>query len=467
MAEGHQSRGKREIQRVIRRGGVDWLRVMRTIAAGRIAVAVLVLVGAACTRSGRDADASSRSAAGAPRLAKVRLGVSVLLDDSGHLIRGKRVGLLTNHTGIDERGQTTVELLTSDARATALGVKVVALLVPEHGLAGTEDRTNLPGGRDPRTGIPMHSLYGAATIAPPDSALRDLDAIVVDLQDIGTRTWTYVGVMVYAMRAGARRGLPVLVLDRPNPITGSRSEGPLLDSTLANPNDPSPTRPGRAFALYPLPLRHGMTVGELARYYNETIPLRAELTVIPMSGWRRSLWFDQTTIPWVRPSPNMPSLASALTYPALVAFESSNVSVGRGTDEAFQRLGAPWMRAKPLADMLNARELVGIRFEPFEFTPQAPTDGKYGGRKIPGLRLVVTDRDRVQVSRVGAALLWAIARLHSDSLRLDSLGFDLRFGAPSARRALLRGDDPDEVIDRELPAAMAVDQRARRFRIYR
>jgi uncharacterized protein YbbC (DUF1343 family) len=410
-------------------------------------------------------DDGARAARGAS--ARVRPGITVLLDDSIHLVRGKRVGLLTNHTGINEQGESDIDLLTRDRRAQAAGVRLVTLFAPEHGIRGTEDRENLASEVDQRTGLPIHSMYGAATLAPADSLLRGLDVLVFDLQDIGTRTWTYVGLMVYAIRSAGRNKLPIVVLDRPNPITGARAEGTLLDTAIANPHDPSPSKPGQAYALYPFPLRHGMTMGEMARFYNETLQLGAELHVVPMAGWRRTLWFDETGLPWVKPSPNMPSLTSALVYPAIVPFEGSNLSVGRGTPEAFQQIGAPWLRADSAARLLNDLGLTGVRFEALRFTPREPTDRKFAEQAIPGVRVVVTNRDQVQAARVGAALLWAVSRVNADSLRLRDAAVDLRLGAARVRQALVRGEDPDAVIDRELPSVVDFERKARRFQMYR
>jgi uncharacterized protein YbbC (DUF1343 family) len=290
---------------------------------------------------------------------------------------------------------------------------------------------------------------------------------VFDLQDIGTRTWTYEGAMVYAMRAAARAGKPFLVLDRPNPIGGANSDGPILDSALANPNDPGPGKPGRAYAMYSIPLRHGLTMGELARYYNATLGIGAQLHVIPARGWRRDIWFDGSGLRWVKPSPNMPSLASALIYPALVAFEGTNLSVGRGTDIAFQWLGAPWLKSEAVARMLNDRALAGVRFSAQTFRPENPTDKKYAGQTLPAVRVEIVNRDAIQTGRVGAALLWAIAQTSRDSLRVDTLSFDLRFGSSDMRRSLLRGLDPDSLIDASLPSVTAFRQRAGEFFLYR
>jgi uncharacterized protein YbbC (DUF1343 family) len=397
----------------------------------------------------------------------VRPGITVLLDDSIALVRGKRVGLLTNQTGIDEHGRSDIELLARDPRATAAGVKLVALFSPEHGIRGTEDRTHVASGIDARSGLPVHSLYRATTIAPPDSLLRQLDVLVFDLQDIGTRTWTYVGSLVYAMRAAARTGVPIVVLDRPSPLTGEGVSGPMLDSSLSNAEEHTRTRAARPYALYPFPLRHGMTMGEMARFYNAELGIGATLHVVPIGGWRREQWYDETGLPWVKPSPNMPSLTSALLYPSVVPFEATNLSVGRGTPEAFEHLGAPWLKPKAVIALLEAQDLAGVRFEEEAFTPVRPGDSKYPGVRIPGIRIIVEDRNRVQSGRLGAALFWAVAQVHRDSLRVRLPDFDLLFGSRSAREALLRGEDPDAVIDATVAEVVAFQRQARPYLIYR
>ena len=405
--------------------------------------------------------------ASAPKPEKVRPGISVLLSDRIGLIRGRRVALITNQTGVDERGESDIDLLRDDARARMARVQLVALFAPEHGIRGTEDRANVGDEVDRRSGLTVHSLYGTSTLAPPDSLLRGVETLIVDLQDIGTRTWTYVGVMLYAMRAAARLHIPILVLDRPNPITGTRMDGPLLEAALANPDDPTPEKPGKATALYPVPLRHGMTLGEMALMFNASLSVGADLTVVPVRGWRRSMWFDETGLPWVRPSPNIPSLTSALLYPGLVAFEGTNLSVGRGTREAFQRIGAPWLKSREVADLLSDRLIPGVKFVAERFTPSSPTDGKYAGVEIPGVRVEVTDRDRVNPARIGAAILWAVMRTGADSLTFRLPRFDELFGTSRLREALERGDDPDTVLDRELPATTSFRESVKPFLLYR
>jgi uncharacterized protein YbbC (DUF1343 family) len=420
---------------------------------------LMVMIGAAgCAGHGTTAAPVVRG--------RVRPGITVLLEDSLALVRGKRIGLLTNQTGVDANGVSDIELLR-DARARAAGVTLVRLFSPEHGIRGTEDRQHLESGIDERSGLMVHSLYTVTTIAPPDSLLVDLDAILYDLQDIGTRTWTYVGAMVYAMRAAARRHLPIIVLDRPDPITGDHVDGPVLDTALSNAEEHTAQRPGKAYALYPFPLRHGMTMGELALFYNSVLGINAQLHVVPMTGWRRSMWLDQTGLPWVRPSPNLPTLTSALVYPSLVAFEGTNVSVGRGTSDAFQRFGASWMNAPRVAELLSARHLPGVRFTVDSFTPVNPGDAKFNGVRIPGVHIDVTDRERVQSGRLSAAILWAIVQTNRDSLRISTRAFDERFGSRAIREAILAGTDPDMAFDSQRAAVEQFLRGAARFRIYR
>jgi uncharacterized protein YbbC (DUF1343 family) len=273
--------------------------------------------------------------------------------------------------------------------------------------------------------------------------------------------------MVYSMRASARLHKPFIVLDRPNPITGYIIEGPVLDASLANPEDPAPGRPGLAYALWPMPLRHGMTMGELALYFNDVLKIHADLHVVPATGWRRDVWFDLTGLPWVKPSPNMPDIRSAILYPGLVAFESTNLSVGRGTPEAFQRIGAPWLNAAATLALLKDREIPGVRFYNESFTPVNPGDGKYSGQTIPGLKMVVVNRSALQAARVGATLLWAINKTAGSRLTIENRGFDLRFGSPSLREALLRGEDPDVLIDKEYKSAYAFRDATRQYLIYK
>jgi uncharacterized protein YbbC (DUF1343 family) len=416
-------------------------------------LALALPICASCTVINKQIDPTSELAE-----ARVRPGITVLLSDSLGLIKGKRIGLLTNQTGVNEKGDSDIDLLRQK-KAREAGVQLVQLFSPEHGLRGTEDRQNIANGVDAGSGLPVYSLYGQQTMAPPDSMLRSLDALVFDLQDIGTRTWTYEGALVYAMRASARVQRPIIVLDRPNPLTGYIIEGPLLDSSLANPEDPAPGRAGQAYALWPMPLRHGMTMGELALYFNDVLKIHADLHVVPALGWRRDVWFDLTGLPW--------SLRSAIIYPGLVAFEATNLSVGRGTLEAFQHVGAPWLNAAATVAILKDRELPGVRFFAETFTPRNPSDGKYNGQTIPGIRIQVIDRSSAQAARIGATLLWAINKTAGSKLTISDREFDLRFGSPQVRQALLRGEDPDVLIDREYKNAYTFRNATRQYLIYK
>ncbi|MEO7996273.1 MAG: DUF1343 domain-containing protein [Gemmatimonadaceae bacterium] len=445
-------------------------QLARWLAAGAI-VATTALGFAACSHNGpREEDEPQQRVGQDGELMReqrrqVRTGLSVLVEDSLKLIAGKRVGLITNQTGVDERGRSGIDLLFSDPRVVKAGVRLVALFSPEHGIRGTEDRENLSDTRDTKTKLPIYSLYGASTVAPPDSALKTIEVLIIDLQDVGTRTWTYVGAMVFAMQAAAKANIPVLVLDRPNPITGTHTEGAMLDTAFAELINSA--RKSNGFSLWPMPLRHGLTMGELSLYFKAQLKLNTQLHVIPMRNWRRSMWFDQTGLPFVKPSPNLPNLASELLYPALVPFERSNVSVGRGTGEAFQRFGAPWLRADTVTKLLEDLGLTGVKFKAEHFTPVQPGDAKYGGQNIPGIRIEIVDRDLVQPSRVGAAILWAINKLNKDSLKITNDGFDERLGSKSVREAILSGTDPDAVMDRQLGRIVDFEKDVRKYHLYR
>jgi uncharacterized protein YbbC (DUF1343 family) len=397
----------------------------------------------------------------------VRPGISVLLADSLALIAGKRVGLLTNQSGIDERGVPTIDRLFTDARAKAAGTRLVRLFAPEHGIRGTEDRINLADETDPRTGLAVVSLYGRVPMPPPDSLLRDLDVLVVDLQDLGARPWTFPASMLYALRAAAKNRIRIVVLDRPNPIGGHIVEGPIADSALTNHEVHAPPKMARPTALFPVPLRHGLTMGEQARFYNGVLGLGADLHVVPAAGWSRGQWFDRTGLPWVKPSPNMPDLTSAMLYPGMVAFEPTNVSVGRGTPAAFQLIGAPWMDPARVLALLDTIPLPGVRLAPEDFTPVAPGDAKYAGKRVRGLRITVTDREQLRSTSLFAAMFWAIAKAHRDSLKVRDEGFDRTFGPAALRLALLAGESPRTVMARDTAAVAAFRRRVAPYLLYR
>jgi len=287
------------------------------------------------------------------------------------------VGLITNHTGIDSRGVPSIDRLVA-----APEVELMALYSPEHGIRGTEEGGDqVESGRDEETGLPIHSLYGE-TRKPTPTMLEGVEVLLFDIQDVGARYYTYVSTMAMGMEAAGEAGIPFVVLDRPNPIGGRAVQGTILDPRFAT-----------FVGLYPVPMRHGMTVGELARMMVGEFGVEVDLTVVPAEGWRRGMTFQDTGLPWVPPSPNMPSVESALHYPGTCLFEGTNVSVGRGTDEAFQVVGAPWLDGEALAAALDRYQIPGVSIEPARFTPRNPGDGKFGGEEIGGVRLRATAPD--------------------------------------------------------------------------
>ena len=331
---------------------------------------------------------------------KVQLGIDVLAAGGFAPLAGLRIGLLVNDASRDGSGRRTVQVL-----ASAQGVQLVALFSPEHGLGADRDG-KIASGRDSETGLPIHSLYGAQR-RPADNMLAGLDAVVVDLQDVGVRFYTYATTMGYLMEVAARRRLKVFVLDRPNPIGGAGVRGPMLDPDL------------RSFTGYfPMPLQHGMTLGELATMFNGELQTGADLTVIAMRGYRRDSWFDGTGLPWVNPSPNLRTVNAAVVYPGVALIEGTNVSVGRGTPVPFELVGAPWIDGPALAAYLERRGIAGVRFEPAVFTPNSD---RYAGKRCQGIRIVLLDREALDAPRLGMELAVALHRLHPKTFAVKDM----------------------------------------------
>ena len=345
-----------------------------------------------------------------------------------------RLGLLTNQTGIDAQGRRTIDVLAHDAPQAIPGLVLTTLFSPEHGIAGSFDQPGVPSTVDPATNLPVISLYGAtdAERRPSLDTLRALDAVVIDLQDAGVRFYTYETVLGYFLEAAAQTGTQIIVLDRPNPITGSFVQGPLSD-------------PGKeSYVDYmPIPVRHGMTIGELARYFNQQRHLNAPLTVIPMQGWQRGDWFDSTGLTWINPSPNLRDLEEATLYPALGLVESTNISVGRGTDTPFEILGAPWMNARPLAQFLNRRDLPGVRFLPVDFTPRKPYP--YAGELCHGVRVLVTDRNALDAPELGLEIASALHHLYPEDFQIEKMKTNL--ASQSVIDDLIAGHDPQRIAE--------------------
>jgi uncharacterized protein YbbC (DUF1343 family) len=367
-------------------------------------------------------------AAQAPRIGKtaaVLNGIDVLRKQGFSALAGKRVGLVTNHTGLAADGASTIDLLYKSGIC-----RLVALFSPEHGIRGTMDQS-IDASRDEATGLPIYSLYGA-TLRPTPEALRDLDALIFDIQDVGARFYTYATTMAYCLEETARAGIPFYVLDRPNPIGGLNVEGPLLDADKTS-----------FIGYMPLPVRHGMTLGELARYVNAEKKLGAALHVIPMEGWRRSFYFDDTGLLWVNPSPNMRSLAAAVLYPGVCLLEATNVSVGRGTDTPFEVMGAPWIEPRRLAAELKAEPLPGISFVPIYFTPTTSTNKN---QQCGGVSLMVTDRGRFNSVLAGLTFISVLFRLYPGNFEADKT---IRLlGNQQALDELKKGGRPADILQR-------------------
>ena len=383
----------------------------------------------------------------------MKLGVEVLFEERLDLIRGKRVGLITNPTGVDRRLGSIIERFRAEP-----AIKLAALYGPEHGVRGNAQAGEyVPFYFDAQFQLPVFSLYGQ-TQKPPAGMLTNIDAVmrqfdtqhtgktvergmlqsievmIFDLQDVGTRVYTYVATMAYAMQAAAEAGIPFIVLDRPNPINGVSMEGPILEFPAQS----------SFIGLYPVPLRHGMTAGELAQLFNARfLPRKADLTVVPMQGWLRRMWYDDTGLAWVLPSPNLPTLESAVVYPGQVILEGTNLSEGRGTTKPFELFGAPWIDGYVLARELNALDLPGAKFREAWFTP---TFSKFAGERCGGCQLHVVDRDVFQPIATTIALLEVARKASGQKLELHADYFDHVLGTATVREALNRGDGYSRIV---------------------
>ncbi|HWN07933.1 MAG TPA: DUF1343 domain-containing protein [Pyrinomonadaceae bacterium] len=326
----------------------------------------------------------------------VRPGIETFLANVPQALRGKRVGLITNQTATDRSRNTDIDLIAKHKH-----LKLVALLAPEHGIRGTvEAGETIVDETDPATGVPIYSLYKSEDRGPTPEMLKDVDVLVYDLQEVGGRTWTYVSTMALSMKAAARKGIPFVVLDRPNPIGGEIVEGALLDPKFKS-----------FVGMYPIPARHGMTVGELATLFNRKYGIGVILIVARVANWRRSQWFDQTGLPWVNPSPNLRSLDALTSYTGSVYFEGTNLTEGRGTDRPFEQIGAPWLKAGEVARVMNEKRLPGIRFEAITMSV-SPTAAKHKGQTIPAIRFAVTDRQVYRPVRTSLLLIDEIRKQH-------------------------------------------------------
>jgi uncharacterized protein YbbC (DUF1343 family)/CubicO group peptidase (beta-lactamase class C family) len=331
--------------------------------------------------------------------AKVLTGIDVLERDGFKQLAGMKIGLVTNHTGRNRDGRQTIDVLNN-----APGVKLVALFSPEHGIRGVADE-KVSDSRDEATGLPIYSLYGE-TRRPKPEQLKDLDALVFDIQDVGVRFYTYISTLGYLMEEAAKAHRPVFVLDRPNPIGGVEVEGPIADADKLT------------FTSYhTIPVRHGLTIGELGQLFNQQRKIGCDLRVIKMEGWQRSMWFDETNLTWINPSPNMRSLTEATLYPGIGLLETTNVSVGRGTDTPFEVVGAPWMQGDKVAEYLNSRQIPGVRFVPVRFTPKASV---FKDENCGGINIVVTDRVTFRPVTTGIEIAVGLRKLYPVEWKVES-----------------------------------------------
>lgn len=382
----------------------------------------------------------------------VKAGVDVLLENPEKHLRGSRVGLVTNPTGVT--GDLTPTL---DALYGHPCVELKAVFGPEHGVRG-DVQDALPVGHsiDPSTGLPVYSLYGEF-MKPTAEMLEGVDALVLDIQDVGARFYTYTSTLTYSLQAAAEHGVSLIVLDRPNPVNGLAVEGNILEPGFAS-----------FIGLHPIPMRHGLTMGELARFVNQEIGV--DLTVVPMRGWRRGMWFDETGLPWVQPSPNIPTLDTATVYPGTCLFEGVNVSEGRGTTRPFEYLGAPWIDGERWAAELNGLGLGGVRFRACSFTP---TFSKYDGQRCVGVQLHVLDRSSFKPVETTLHMLAAVLRLWPEEFRWLEPSydrrrhFDLLAGTSKTREALGRGTPVQEIVDGWREKLEEFDEMRQDFLIYR
>ncbi len=380
------------------------------------------------------------------RNGKTLTGLDVLAANGFAALKNRRVGLITNHTGVSREGRRNLDLMLE------AGVKVTALFSPEHGLAGKLDHENIGHSKDEKTGIPIWSLYSGKDRRPSEEMLKSVDILVFDIQDIGARFYTYICTLIYAMEEAARRRIPVMVLDRPNPINGVHVEGPMLDEDLKS-----------FVGCINVPLRHGMTAGEIARMANAEHKIGAQLEVVAMKDWQRGDWFDATGLTWIDPSPNMRSLNAALLYPGVAMLEGArNYSVGRGTDSPFEQIGADWIQGQELAAYLNARLIPGVRVYPTQFQPAG---SHFAGRLIQGVRFVITDREAFPSVRFGMELGAALEKLYPGKYPWKAS--ERLIGNRATISALEKGQDPRAIEQAQQDSLRSFLERRARYLLYK
>jgi uncharacterized protein YbbC (DUF1343 family) len=376
--------------------------------------------------------------------ARVQTGLDVLEAEKFAPLRGKHIGIITNHTGRDSQERSTVDVLSH-----AAGVQIVAMFSPEHGLAGRNDE-KIASTKDPSTGLPVYSLYGE-TLRPTDEMLAGIDALVFDVQDAGVRFYTYTVTMAYCMEEAAKRNIAFFVLDRPNPLGGQIVEGPMLDADKTN-----------FVAYFPVPVRYGLTIGELAQFFNAENHIGADLHVIAMKNWHRNYFFESTGIKWIPPSPNLRTTKGSILYPGIEILQNAGISVGRGTETPFEEFGAPWLNGEEVAVALNERHLPGVHFAAKPFIPIA---GLYAGQRCGGVAARVTDRAAVRSMRVGlevAAILQKLYPKQFDVSKLITL-----VGNSDTIQQLQSGEAPEKIVASWSDALAVFEQTRRKYFLYK
>jgi uncharacterized protein YbbC (DUF1343 family) len=376
--------------------------------------------------------------------ARVQTGLDVLEAEKFAPLRGKHIGLITNHTGVDSQGRRNIDIL-----AKAPGVTLVALFSPEHGLAGRVDE-NVGSTKDPTTSLPVYSLYGD-TRRPTDEMLKGIDALVFDIQDAGVRFYTYTATMGYCMEEAAKHKISFFVLDRPNPMGGEIVEGPMLDPDKTS-----------FVAYFPLPVRYGLTIGELAQFFNAENHIGADLHVITMRNWHRNYFFESTGIKWIPPSPALRTTKGSVLYPGIEILQNSGVSVGRGTQAPFEQFGAPWMNGDDVASALNTRNLPGLRFVAQSFIP---VGGPYSGQRCNGVAIRVTDRFAARSMRLGLEIAEILQKLYPkdfDTAKLVGL-----VGNADTVQQVQDGVSPEKIIASWSEPLASFDQVRRKYFLYK
>ncbi len=378
------------------------------------------------------------------RAARVQTGLDVLEAQKFAPLRGKHIGLITNHTGVDSQGRSNVDLL-----AHASGVQLVALFSPEHGLAGRNNE-KISSSKDPSTGLPVYSLYGE-TLRPTDEMLKGIDALVFDIQDAGVRFYTYTVTMAYCMEEAAKRKIAFFVLDRPNPLGGEILEGPMLDPDRTN-----------FVAYFPLPVRYGLTIGELAQFFNAENHIGADLHVILIRNWHRNYFFESTGMKWIPPSPALRTVKGSILYPGIEILQSPGVSVGRGTQTPFEEFGAPWVNGDEVAAALNERHVPGVHFvaQPF-----IPISGPYSGQHCGGVSIRITDRFAVRSMRMGLEIAAILHRLYPQQFNIAKL-LELTGNSETVQQ-MQSGVSPEKIVASWSSSLAAFDQVRRKYFLYK